>query len=259
MPDPNRCRYDTTPKHAPPYHEEHTEQDVSQISPDLLTVGSFEITYRTGKGTTKSIRFHSSREPITDDPFMDTEDLDPSYRVFTTLQNGTYAYNPETQTLVSMNSESPVTVATGDEIESITRVQYPDGAPIVGAIESDVSATIHYRTAPDEDPISVTIYVTSIDWDGTRITGRDTQRERTITAVSTYERKIQSRTSNRTQTLGHVSRIEFPRGRTFTVELEGVTESGAGETAAEIETMLRKRFSDDWMGVDVSDTGDLSE
>jgi len=151
-----------------------------------------------------------------------------------------YAYNPTEKRLITIGDEQHTTVAEGNDFYKFEKVDFPTRAVIKGAIEKDVQATIYYRSPRSDKMQLVTVNVQFMEGQAAQITGKEVGSGRRIEALTRWERDIVSKHGTNERTLGKVTRVEFPRGHQFTVEVEGIGESKAGETG---EERIRKHVS----------------
>lgn len=213
----------TSKKFAAEYYEKTEEIELTEITATTLR-DPIDFTYKTynGRKTVRSISAYSS--------------LHFSDELYVFHNNDTkYGFNIESKTLYSVDQsrETPIhTIASPDDILTVERVSFPTRAPVVGAIQTDVPATIYYRSPRSDQIQSVEIEVSHNEND-ILFEGESTQNGDWIRALCIHERMI--RKEHPQQHLGRVTRVEFPRGQAFTVEIEGISD----DNIAEIEDRLK--------------------
>lgn len=220
---------------ASEYREETEELDPENISSVTLEHHTVDIHYHTRKGT-KTVRCRGASGPAS---YNDIPDGFYSFWV----EGKKYAYNPEEKRLITVGSEQDTTVAEGDDIYKIELVSFPNRAVVEGGIDDEVEATIYYRSPRSEEMQSVTVKVSYLEGQAAEITGKEVGTGRRIRARTRWERDIVSKHGTSERTLGKVTRVEFPKGHRFTVEIEGIDESKAGEQGEDrIAKRVKKAF-----------------
>jgi hypothetical protein len=228
-------------KYADQRYREKTEtvdpEDVSEVTLRHHTV---DITYRPRSGyRQKTVRSRAATGPAK----------------YNSVPEGFYgfwndgqhlAYNPEERRLVSLEGDSPQTLAAGEEIHRIERVQFPQRPPVTGAVQEDVEAEVFYWSDRSENLCSVTIEVERVEentnnpW---RIRGQDVaDDDRRIEAMVRDERDITAKTwaSNEVH-LGKVARVEFPLGHRYVVDIRDLPDDKASSAIENIQRRLTKR------------------
>lgn len=236
-------------KFASKYREEKEERDPENITSVTLEHHTVDITYFTRHGT-KTVRCRGAMGKAS------YNDIPEGFYSFY-HEGKQYAYNPEEKRLITVNKEQNRTVAEGDEIYKFEMVHFPTRAPVKGAIDNDVEATVYYRSPRSDKMQSVTINVRFMEGQGVNISGKEIGTGRRIEATTQWERDIVSKHGTKERTLGKVTRVEFPRGHRFTVEIEGIGENKAGERGEEaIARKVKKafRYSD---SIDVTHEGPI--
>lgn len=225
----------TNKEYASKYRENSEERDPQSITPTTLKLHTLDITYTTPHGT-KTVR---STNAIPKASYNDIPDGFHSFH----YDGQKYAYNPEKTQLISINTNQNHTLATKDDIQRIEKIDFPTAVPVKGNIDTDVDATVYYRSPRSDTMQSVTITVQHMEGIADVIYGADNTGERQIEATTRWERDIKSRHRTEKRTLGKVTRVEFPRGHQFTVDLEGMDNATAENHAEEqIEKALRNVF-----------------
>jgi hypothetical protein len=223
MPDHNDP---TTKKFADEYHEQAEKISLSQITTTTLR-NPIDFTYKTYNGTktVRSISAHSS--------------LNFSDELFVFYDNDTkYGFNVESKTLytVDRSRETPIRkIASPDNILTVEQISFPTRAPVVGAIQTDVPATIYYRSPRSDQMQSIEIKVSHNEND-ILFEGESTQNGDWIRALCIHERTIRKEHPQRH--LGRVTRVEFPRGQSFTVNIEGISDDNIAEIEDRLESTI---------------------
>lgn len=234
---------------ASEYREETEELDPENITSVTLEHHTVDIHYHTRKGT-KTVRCRSATGPTS---YNDIQE--GSYSFY--FEGRNYTYNPEDKRLISVGSEQDTIVAEGDEIYKTELVNFPTRAVVEGAIDSEAEATIYYRSPHSDEMQSVTVEVSYMEGQAAEINGKEVGTGRRIRARTRWERDIVSKHGTSERTLGKVTRVEFPKGHRFTVEVEGIDEGKAGERGEDrIAKYVKKAFrhSD---SVEVTHEGEL--
>lgn len=222
------------------YRTKTEDVEPGEVSDVLLQHHTVDITYRSRVNNRhQTIRSHGAIGPT------EYNDVPEGYMGF--WDDGThYAYGYGDVRLVSLEADSPRTLAEGDEIIQIERVQFPQRAPVEGAVQKDVTATVYYWSPRSDALQSVEINVTRLEesernpW---RIVGKDvTDSDRRIEAAVRYEREITARGFGGPEvTLGRTARIEFPEGHRFTVDIGGLKDDRTDSAVESIKSRLTKR------------------
>lgn len=229
-------------KFAAEYEEEFEKIPLEDITGTKLThSANLDFTYRTNAGSHRTIRcYHGS-------PKKSYNDIPEGFYSF---HHGDrkYAYSPEEQRLITINRDAPnVTVATTDDILRVEAVTFGERAPVVGAVQKDVEATVYYRSPRSDRMQSVTLTVEFLEGreSASEFSGSD-DRGRRFEVRTRWERDIVVRNGANEQTLGRVARVEFPRGKRLTVDVEGVPGDRIEEHLEKIERVIEgKAFRHD--------------
>lgn len=234
------------------YREERKEVEFDDLSEFSLERRTHDFTYSTGVGS-KTIRSHGAMSAAS------YNDIPDGFLSF--YYDGTkYAYNPEERRLISVNSGQARSIADENDIIKIEEVSYPTRAVVEGAIDDGVQATVYYRSPRSDEMQTVTMNVEFMEGkrSADQITGDEVNGDRRIEANTRWEREIVSKSGTTERTLGKVTRVEFPRGHQYTVNVEGVGERKGGESGAEtIEKALHKKFGDACDDIEVTHEGSL--
>jgi hypothetical protein len=226
-------------EYADPYEEEVEAIDLDALVGASAIRRTIDLTYRTNKGTRKTVRMIGASEPI--DSTAERYGIEKDGLLDFYDDGDHLAYHPENRVLKSLRKDGPnATLARDGRIIKADRVQYPDNAVIDGARQDGVEATVYYRSSRSEGVTSMDVEVT-----------RDSDRDAVIRADRLsdgqgveihprYDRKIEKRFPD--QYLGRVCRIEYPRGHRFTVDVEGLADDRVDESTIEsIESALSGR------------------
>jgi len=220
----------TNKEFAEEYYEETEEIELGEVTATTLR-DPIDFTYKTYNGTktVRSISAHSS--------------LHFSDNLYVFYDSGTqYGFNIESKTLYSVDQsrETPIhTIASPDDILTVEQVSFPTRAPVVGAIQTDVPATIYYRSPRSDQMQSVEIEVSHNEND-ILFEGESTQNGDWIRALCIHERTIQKEHPQRH--LGRVTRVEFPRGQSFTVNIEGIPDDNIAEIEDRLESTIEGTY-----------------
>lgn len=222
-------------KFASEYREQKDEVDADHITEVTIQHHTLDITYFTKRGS-KTVRCRGAMGPAS------YNDLPEGFYSF--WHDGKqYAYSPDEVRLITVNNEQNQTVAEGDDIYKFEMIGYPTRAVVKGSIDTDVQATIYYRSPRSDDMQSVTVKVNYMESRAAEITGKEVGTGRRIEALTRWERDIVSKHGTNERTLGKVTRVEFPRGQKFTIEVEGLGENKGGNRGEElIEKRVKKAF-----------------
>jgi len=236
-------------EYAEEYDEEIETIDTDSISGRRLRHDTTDITYWTGQETTRTVRARAASRSSS------YNSVPEGFYGF--YHDGTqYAYSPEENQLVSLASQSPVTVATDEQIVRFEDVSYPEKAVVDGAPQEDVEATVYYRTPRSDEIQSITMNVGHMEgrnapvW----ISGSEVEGDRRIEATIVDERVI--KTTVPELTLGRVARVEFPKGHRFSLTVEGLTDEAVkDELPGWIENKVDKVFRTKDVELNVSHEG----
>jgi len=224
---------------APPYEEEYEELSREDVTKATLRHNTVDMTYSTRGGKTKTVRCTQATEP-----YGDTSDLPDGCVTFFDYTTGgdSYTFNIDSLRLISCNTRGQNrTVATADDFQHFRKVIYPDPAPVKGAVEEGVEVTIYYRSPRTDRMQTVTIIAESVESSAFRITGEEVDGDRRIEALTRGEREI-TKTLNG-GSLGKVARVEFPKGHTFTLEIENMTRDEAEDAAERIKPLIEAKYN----------------
>lgn len=235
---------------APPYSETTEGIDPDTLSAERMRYNAFDFTYETHSGTrtVRSVRATSA----------DRADYIPEGATKFWYEGRQYAFFPGECRMMSVGRDKQnVTVATADELVAVEEVTFPSPAPVEGGVSEGAEATIYYRSPQSDSMQSVTIEAEFIEGEGGRITGSDVGSDRQIEVLTRWERTITSRQGGKEQSLGRTARVEFPRGRKFVVEVEGMMTDQSEKVKQRIRDNVRGRPGLENITVDVCDVGGL--
>lgn len=226
-----------TKEYANEYYEE--TEDISLHAVTGTTFGRpLDITYTTHNGT-KTIRSVSAHSSLN---FSD--DLYVFYD-----EEKKYGFDIDSKKLYSVDQsrDTPLrTIADQTDIVAITRVKFPTRAPVVGAIQTDVQATIYYRSPRSNKMQSIEIKVSHNEND-VKFEGKCTESGDWVEALCIHEREISKKHPK--QHLGRVTRVEFPRGHRFTIDVEGISDERVTNIKEAIESSIKDEY---YLPVDAS-------
>lgn len=231
---------DSDTEFAPPYEEEYEELSREDVTKSTLKHNTVDMTYATRGGNTKTVRCVQPTEPYDD---RDSDLPDGCITFFDPRTGDSYAFEIDALRLISRNTQGQNrTVATADDFQHFRKVVYPDPAPVEGAVEEGVEATIYYRSPKSDRMQTVMITVESVEGDHPyRISGSEVGGDRRIEALTIDERE--ATTGWNGISLGKVARVEFPKGHRFTVDLEGLTNEQAEDAAERIESLIEAKYN----------------
>lgn len=223
-------------KYAEEYHEETEEIDADEVTAHRLSHKTTDITYVTGQGTTRTVRVYGAT------PASSYNNVPEGFYGFFHNRDKKYAYSPEQDKLISIPSrDKTITVAESGDIIRYEAVSYPERAPVDGAVQEDVEATVYYRSPRSDSIQSVTIRVDHMEGRyPAMITGEEVDGDRLIEATLVHSRKI--KTTVPENTLGRVARVEFPKGHQFTLTVEGLTDQKVTDSRVESAEQKLKSF-----------------
>ena len=224
----------------PRYREKTSEVDPDEVSGILLRHHTVDITYRSRSSKLRrTVRSHGATTPAK------YNNIPEGFYGFWNDGQG-LAYDPEERRLVSLEGDTPQTLASGDEICQIEKVQFPQRPPVKGAVQEGVEANVFYWSNRSETLCSVTIEVGRVEentdnpW---RIRGKDVADEdRRIEAMVRDERDITAKNwgSNEVH-LGKVARVEFLTGHRYVVEINDLPDHKASSAVETIKKRLTRR------------------
>lgn len=224
---------------APEYHEKTAVLGFEDVSASTLRYRAVDFTYETRTNTLRTIRCVGGAAAA------EHNDVPVGFVGFW-HDNTKYAYSPGERELITVNRDGENRlVADERSIRRIEEVTYPDTAPVVGAVDTEVTATIYYRTKRSDSMQQVDVVVDSLESGAGKISGDTTDGERRIKALTRWERDITSYSGGREQTLGKVARVEFPKGHRFTLDVEGLTDDKADRVREAIERAVGGTFRGD--------------
>jgi len=146
-------------------------------------------------------------------------------------------------------------------------VELPDPAPVTGAVQDDVSVTVHYRSNRSGNMKTIRLDDVSVDWEGDRVRGYHARRDRTVEVEAVFERSVVSKSyRGGDREVGKCARIDFPPGHSFTVDAYGLADDAVDEfphntvqsTADAIQDVVAERLPDD-VDVDVAHDGRIDD
>ncbi|WP_152520762.1 hypothetical protein [Halorhabdus tiamatea] len=149
-------------------------------------------------------------------------------------------YFPEDRVLKSVNRERNVTLAEGDDILKIRRIEFPKPAPVAGTLQEDVEATVFYRSNQSGNIKSKTLTVSSIEGAGNKLRLFAEDDSKTYDILTDRNRRIKHRYGDE-RTIGRVVRVEFPEGHRYQVEIKGLTDEKATEIFGKDTTEVLER------------------
>lgn len=241
---------------GPEYREKTEEIDPEEVSGVTLRHHTVDISYRS--------RVSKRRKTVRSNGAVEATEYNSTPEGFYGFWNdGQHlAYNPEERRLVSLEGDHPQTLASGDEIHRIERVQFPQRPPVVGAVQEGAEAEVFYFSERSGNLNSVTIEVERVEentdnpW---RITGKDvTDRDRRVEAMVRDERDITSKQwASKEVHLGKVARVEFPLGHRYVVDIYDLPDDRAGKAIEKIQKRLTRRRG--YNDVDVSHEGRIPD
>lgn len=240
--------------YADPYEEEFEEVD-----PDDTSVGSFrhwtyDIVYRSSHSDVpQTVRAVNATEPIDS-----RADQYPDGCVTFHDDGEEYAYIPDERRLLSVgHDQQNVTLAAGDDILRIEQVQYPPGAPLIGAEQTDVVATVHHRSDRTGSLTSFDMEVDREESSFWRLTGHRVSDDARVDVKTRKERDVIVKHYGRTGTLhlGKTARVEFPLGHSYSVDIHGLPDDKAGEYVERIEEAIESSYRYDEIEADVTHDG----
>jgi hypothetical protein len=247
------------------YEESYEPIDPSDMTVTSFRYGTYDIVYwnQGGKQTVRAPRATTPYRPegLPGEP----DDGDGGTDECVTFFDGgrKFAYHPEQQRLYSMAGDRPLTLAEGDDIWRIKRVDYPPGAPVVGGAEEGVTATVWYKSERSGSRKSFEMDVSSTESECWRITGERVSDGARVEVVTRGERFVTAKHYGRTGdvVLGPTLRVEFPPGHRFTVDLVGLRDSRTEMAVEAIERALpgSTRLRHDDIDIDVQHEGRIPD
>lgn len=224
-------------KFAAEYEEDLEEIPLDSVTGSKLTHGdTLDFTYRTSAGTRRTVRCYNGSPSAS---YNETPEGFYSFHA----DGNEYAYSPDEQRLISINRNgTDVTVATSEDIVRVEAVTFGEAAPVVGAVEKDVGATVYYRSPRSDAMQSVTVTVEYLEGReaASEFSGTD-DKGRRVEVRTRWERDIVARDRSCERTLGRVARVEFPRGKRLTVDVEGVPGDKIEDRLEAIERVIEGR------------------
>lgn len=253
---PNHDTPKTTPERssegrrfAKRYREEETEVSPNEVSQRRFKKEiAIDISYETSQGTVRTVRARTPSSPTSYD------DVSEEFLIF--WHDGErYAYNPEKRILKSINSGGrDVTLAEGDSIRSLTEIQYPTRAVVVGAVQDGITARVFYRSNQSDQikTMDVEIAESAGRLSAGEITGMAGGRR--VRMLTQWEREIET-VGSQSHSLGRVVRVEFPRGHRYTINVHGLEDSQAELTEDRIKRAVAKSVGTSDVEVEVEHNG----
>jgi hypothetical protein len=266
---PENATKPTDDKIAAEYRERRTEVDADDLQYSRFTGLSFvdgsrrddagktaiEFEYTTSHGNTKVVRaIQPTRASSFDaDRFPSDVDFD-SVSAYTFHDDGdAYAYTDDGRLWSRGDSYRCV----GD-VDAVYRVDFPESAPVTGAVQDGVSVTVHYRSKRSGNLKTMRIDDVSVDWEGDRVQGYHARRDRTVEVRAVFERGVVTKGS-REEEVGKCARIDFPAGHAYTVDVYGVADDDADSVHDSIESVVSKAVGVDDRDVDVTHDGRIDD
>ena len=255
LPPTTPDRSDDGRRFAERYREEKTELSPEEVSRSALQYHVYDIAYTTARGRSRTVRSVQAKPPTSynDVPedflsFWDDEDH--------------YAYNPDTQVLKSINrGGTNMTIAEGEKVRSLIKINYPTRAVVVGAVQDGVTVRVFYRSNQSGriKTMDVEIDESSGRFDANEIMGEAVDRDQRVKLRTKWERDIET-VGVKGQKLGKVVRVEFPRGHQYTLNIHGLTDQTAGEKVEErIRGAIAKKLHTSDLSIDVQHEGRIPD
>jgi hypothetical protein len=238
-------------EYADPYEESSERVDHSSLSAEHMGYHTYDITYPTPSGT-KTVRVRSATQTTR----IDTV---PDHYAYFWDDGRRLAYSPTDHRLVSLERDGvPMTLAQGDGIDRIEKVTYPPGAPVCGAIQTGVDATVYYRSARTGTMQEMEMHVRREEAEGWRLTGKRLSDGSRVEVHTRGERDTNVRHYPAWQTLGKTARVEMPRGCQYTVDVENLPVEKGDDYADRIKSAIEGISRHDSVDVTVTNDGELS-
>lgn len=221
---------------------------------------AFEFDYTTSHGNRKTVRCLNGISSSD----RDVDKGAPAEAV--TFHDGStgYAVDLETRELYKYGDDHTYR-KIADTVDAY-HVELGESAPVVGAIQEGVDVTVHYRSNRSGNMKTITLEDVRVDWEGDRVTGYHSRRDRRVEVEAIYERSVTTKSvRGGDREVGKVARIEFPSGHRFTVDIHGMTDDETGDykgdtrktTTEAIEEAIASKFSDH--EVDVTHDGRIDD
>jgi hypothetical protein len=121
-------------------------------------------------------------------------------------------------------------VASGTDIMEGWEIEWPNPAPVCGDISEEEDITVWYVTNRG-NVRSLEMYAEYVEGDRSGVTVRGDDGDGTIEFRSNGARVIES-----DRKMGHVARVEFPRGVRITVDVEGTRDVDAESIKQHLES-----------------------
>lgn len=237
-------------KVAPEYEEEY-EDVTAPVNDDTVRSNVYRITYETHMGTERTVRAQ----------YMSSLRLDRvpdgMYRFEDPSSEREYLYDPEEVNLYTVRDDGPNLVSEDPQFE---KVIFPESAPIYGAVQDDVVATVYYWSPLSDELQSVEVEVGSTYDSPHNVSGEIVETGQHVDFRMTHDREI--KTFDRV--LGRVAAVEFPEGHSFTVNVKGLSDEKAEEyykdkpSTQVIEETLAAKF-DSELDIEVEHNGRIEE
>jgi hypothetical protein len=201
---------------------------------------AIEFTYTTRRDTRKTVRAVTPTKSTRDADKVDTDD---GVGVYSWYVDGTkYAY-----------TDAGNLYRQGDDYEfrqvadavDLTCVVMGRRAPVDGAVQDGVDVTVQYRSNRSGNLKTMTLQDVSVEWNGDRIRGYDSRRDRHVEVTAVHERTVETQ-GRRNQEIGKTARVEFPAGHTFTVTVDGVTDDRVDTVQDRIEAGVERTVDSDF-------------
>lgn len=204
------------------YREETTTHEPDRVDKQvLIDAEAVTVKYRTSRGSTQQVRGDNPRQPRSYE--ADVKGILIGHG------DNRFAYQPDEAVLRSVNRNQNVTLAEGKDILTVTTTEYPKPAPVAGAVQEDVNATVFYRSTQSEAIKSKTLEISTCEGRGDHFRFYGENEDGTdYEIVTDRQRELTLRFGDK-RTLGRVVRVEFPEGHRYTVDIKGLTDDDATE------------------------------
>lgn len=242
---------------ADPYEESYEDVPLDNLPVRHKAV---DLTYRTHKGTRKTVRSTYMSEPSDSDRKQHGFGEDEPWWMFHGEGDGYYAYHTDERILKSLDTSilrdgQDVTLASGDDILSAKRVKYPEPAVIDGTRQDGVEATVYYRSPRSDSIVSVDVMIENdYDHDPEMQATRQSDGER-LYVWPRYHRKLLKGSRSGGTFLGRVCRVEFPVGHRYTVDVRGLPDYKADEYIERIQKAVDGAYRYDDVETEVTHDG----
>lgn len=221
------------------YREETTDHSPADVSASMFATETVvDFTYVTLQGSRRTIRAVNPTGPAS------YNDVPEGFFGFW-VGGSRYAYNPDDQRIITISRDGQTrTVAESDQVRSITEIEYPTRAVVVGAIQEDVTVQVFYRSNQSGRIKSMEVEVEHIEGKYAigELTGHSVDLDARVEVRTKWEREIKTK-GRRGRTLGRVVRVEFPRGHRFVVDVHGLKERDLEHAPERIRSAISRRLN----------------